>query len=340
MKQVNTEFLNDVPSSSESNSATPKICQKCFPGLDALKEPFSLITHNSEILKQRVRAGSDKTCKNINDQNIFIRQHIFDSCGNYIFCLKCISVAFNIADKRITRLHKIAKELVHESLLEVQKRNLTPLQQQNLILPEDESSVSEYLESLNDEDIVLVANKPNHGLTGKPSNFAKVEAKKQFSAFIDAHSTPSGRPKDSAGAQFYFLANFTHLYPSKKIKDQDSLEEICLLSAFNKAQTLTESQTISAGTMCNWLKECFPQHKLFPHKSDYCDMCAEMIVEKQSKERSISQAKVSNPASVKQLTKELENIKANMIDHEYSECLPSIFRIFGGYREFLGHSLG
>ena len=292
------------------------ICSKCHPGLEALREQFENITHSysTELQRKRSGSGTKYKCRNILKENEFLRNNVFDACGNYVFCFQCILSCFKVGSQRLTRQHKLKQDLIHETLLEVQKSNLKPRQIQHVLTP-DNSAPEKYLKSLSDTDIVLVLNVVTHGLQGRVSNSAKATTKEHFKTFVKNHSTPSGRPTGTPGAKFYYLSNFTHLYPTNKIKDYENLSSICLLSAFNRAQEELERPTISAGTMCTWLKELFRDHKLFPHKSDYCDLCAQQAIQKQSIERSISQAKMNNPTILNSLEKKLDNLKADITDH-------------------------
>jgi len=76
-----------------------------------------------------------------------------------------------------------------------------------------------------------------HGLCGRTSNNAKVEAKEAFLWFIDANSQPNGRQLDSRNPTHYLLPRFkTISLPNKSVKDYHEKVKTSLVCEFNRTQ--------------------------------------------------------------------------------------------------------
>ena len=83
-----------------------------------------------------------------------------------------------------------------------------------------------------------------HGLSGKVSNNAKLDAKMDFLKFVDENSQENGRRFDSKNATHYFLPKFTSVTIPKTSdpKYQEKLQS-SLTGEFNRAQAEMGKQT-------------------------------------------------------------------------------------------------
>ena len=129
-----------------------------------------------------------------------------------------------------------------------------------------------------------------HGLSGKASNNAKLDAKKDFLKFVDDNSQENGRRFDSKNPTHYFLPKFTTITIPKTTdpKYQEKLRT-SLTGEFNQVQTELGKETISDFSAGSWLKIERPKHAIYPHKVDYCDTCASFKIQIQSKQQVINQ---------------------------------------------------
>ena len=111
-----------------------------------------------------------------------------------------------------------------------------------------------------------------HGNSGKPSHFAKKDAKSDFLTFVDANSQPNGRSADSTSATHFFLPKFRTIQtPKKGVSSYDERVQQSLVGVFNQAQMENERQTLSNYSASTWLKSERPKHSIYPHSLDYCD---------------------------------------------------------------------
>ena len=102
-----------------------------------------------------------------------------------------------------------------------------------------------------------------HGLSGKASNNAKLDAKKDFLKFVDDNSQENGRRFDSKNPTHYFLPKFTTITIPKTTdpKYQEKLRT-SLTGEFNRVQTELGKETISDFSARSWLKSERPKHAI------------------------------------------------------------------------------
>ena len=63
--------------------------------------------------------------------------------------------------------------------------------------------------------------------------------------------------------------------PSSGAKNYDEKMTSSLVGEFNRTQRERGRGGCSDGPAWNWLKQDKPKYSLYPHKSDYCDFCAQ-----------------------------------------------------------------
>ena len=128
-----------------------------------------------------------------------------------------------------------------------------------------------------------------HGLSGKVSNNAKLDAKMDFLKFVDENSQENGRRFDSKNATHYFLPKFTSVtIPKTSDPKYEEKLQSSLTGEFNRAQAEMGKQTIPDFSARSWLNSERPKHAVFPQKVDYCDTCASFKVQIQSKQQVIN----------------------------------------------------
>ena len=79
------------------------------------------LTLNNQASPNTPKSKSKKH-RNINQQNTWLLEHIFDSYGNYIYCLSCIKKILGVGGDRLSRLRRIRRQQVNTPVI-LQKRS-------------------------------------------------------------------------------------------------------------------------------------------------------------------------------------------------------------------------
>ena len=91
---------NAFESPSSSILSRSEICLQCKPVLCRYTDVFKGLVHQGSELKRKIAinphpAKSDVThYRDLVRQNEWLRQNMFDSLGNYLYCCACIRAAF------------------------------------------------------------------------------------------------------------------------------------------------------------------------------------------------------------------------------------------------------
>ena len=137
-----------------------------------------------------------------------------------------------------------------------------------------------------------------HGLTGKPSNSSKQEAKASFLEFIDLNSQPNGRQAECHCATHYILPKFKTIQtPKLGVRNYEQRLSQSVVGEFNRVLREQGYSTISNYSASVWLRQERPKHAIYPHQKDYCDTCAKIKKTLQSKRMSMSRPMQSRSAS-------------------------------------------
>ena len=85
----------------------------CRTVLAAHKASFDAMQVSSKTLKKRQRykpASDTRQYRDMNAQNNWLLANVFDSVGNYLYCMTCIVDVLGVNNKRLTRLRKMKTE--------------------------------------------------------------------------------------------------------------------------------------------------------------------------------------------------------------------------------------
>ena len=151
-------------------------------------------------------------------------------------------------------------------------------------------SFSTWWQSLErNEEVTVRYPYQRHGLAGKPSNSSKKDAKAAFLEFVDCNSQPNGRKAESPCATSYLLPKFrTIQIPKDGVRCYQQRLTQSLVGEFNRAQRENGGTTISNYSGSEWLRKERPKHGIYPHKKDYCNTCAKIKHNIESKRMSLT----------------------------------------------------
>ena len=88
---------------SEKGINSDGVCAQCDPVLSRHVSDFKSMMHQGTKLKSRKSINPHPKCGNFTHycdivrQNEWLRSHMFDSLGNYLWCSLCICAAFGIS---------------------------------------------------------------------------------------------------------------------------------------------------------------------------------------------------------------------------------------------------
>ena len=96
----------------ESPSTFPNVCQQCKPVLSRYADMFKEMVHHGSELKRRVANNPHPDFTHYRDlvsQNDWLRENMFDTLGNYLYCGACIRSALGVSKDRLTRQRNIKR---------------------------------------------------------------------------------------------------------------------------------------------------------------------------------------------------------------------------------------
>ena len=199
--------------------------------------------------------------------------------GNYLFCQECITAALQITKQRLARQRSVKRNQYQKPVVEMAKDCVLDEKLESFVLMPDEldTAFAKWWDTLPASHVVRVRYPhERHGLAGRTSNNAKVQVHDDFIRYVDCNSQANGRKSDSYGATHYFLPKFTTMrMPSDGVLHYNEKMATSVVGEFNRTQRESGKMECSNGSAWNWLKQDRPKHALYPHKSDYCDFCAE-----------------------------------------------------------------
>lgn len=273
--------------------------------------------------------------------------------GSVVCITKDVFIKWSMSYERVVKpvnapltfdVAKFVDSLSEEQLIEVRCQANTKimshrefeadksLHEEDVILPDDVIvSTKAYLASLQPTDMVTVLVAVRHGLAGKESNRALKEAKESFMRFVKEHRQPTGRTLQSDGryhgAEFYLNSNFMAIKQQTGNNRKQLPASQVLSSAFNAA--ISPSRSLGDTTIMRWFRSEFnigSQHghtKLFPHKSDACSRCEELLQDMRSVEASLRKHKlhVEDAGSLQRLTAvrelevQLQELHSELMEH-------------------------
>ena len=119
----------DGESFSDHSTYLPNVCTEevFIPVLSHYKQTFQgLVQQGSELKKRKGKSPYPKrddiaSYKELNKQNEWLRQNVFDAMDNYLFCAACLKNAFQISYQRLSRQRKIKQQESQQPLIAMTK---------------------------------------------------------------------------------------------------------------------------------------------------------------------------------------------------------------------------
>jgi hypothetical protein len=247
---------------------------------------------------------------------------LFDTRGNPMHEGECVKRLFGIGRTRFASVHDKAK--VKHTVTVVRRDEVTEVDQRTgrVIAPPNarlhDGGIA-WFANLEPHDPVELRIRRGHGLEGRPSNNAKPpDVLEDFREFVNANSAPNGRRPGTGHAEYYFAAHFSSVDRSYATTPKPG--HYSLLEEFNKAQRAAgkESGMIGATTLARWLARFFSKHALCPHKSDYCDTCAEFAVQLHSAIKTLQRYRAggtNNPAAAAEVERGIQRLRDARAEH-------------------------
>ena len=307
-------------SSTSRDSRDSDVCCKCYPVLSRYKETFQGLVHQGSELKRRKHTNpypkrSDmQHYRDMNAQNAWLRNHMFDGLGNYLFCARCIRATFRVSPQRLSRQRAVKRAQSESPTRELTK---TEVEQQNLgayvLMPQGcDQSFMKWWRSLPPTTNVTVRYPhERHGNCGRVSNSAKTSVMNDFLTFVDQNSQPNGRSADSYGPTHYFLSKFTTIQtPKQGVCNYSERAQRSVVAEFNRAQRMAGKEGCSNASASNWLHKQRPKVAICPHKQDYCDFCAKNNASIHAKRTTLNRIRQSGSASTEDQKKLEDDIAA------------------------------
>lgn len=129
---LNASFSDDqMPGpSSELSGEKSKVCLKCVTVLSRWQDTFkSFVKQGSELKKRKAinpypKRSDIPPYRDLNAQNEWLRNNVFDAMGNYLFCAKCVCAAFHVSPQRIARQRAIKQNQFQSPTKELSKAHV------------------------------------------------------------------------------------------------------------------------------------------------------------------------------------------------------------------------
>lgn len=224
-------------------------CAKCQPALERYVGIFKGMVHQGSARKRRKRLNPRPKRPNaipyrdLKHQNEWLRENLFDSKGNYLFCRSCICATFEVSPGRLARQRTIKRKQSTDPLKDMSKAEVEDQRLGDyVVMPTAvDSSFKAWWRSLQPSHIVSIRYPhARHGNAGQTAHSAKTSVMESFLQFVDVNSQPNGRSEDSTGPTFYFLPKFTTIQKLKAgISHFRERLTRSLVGEFNRAQRET-----------------------------------------------------------------------------------------------------
>jgi len=153
----------------ESKNINSSSCA-CQETLGKFADNFKSMLHTGPKLVNRASIQRPKTAnkkyRDINQQNKWLLENVFDSYGNYTFCFSCIKNILDVGGKRLHRLRGIKRQQASAPTIRVRKDQVSTEQTCNVVPPATVTNVLGWWASLENSSIIELHNPP------KPSFFS------------------------------------------------------------------------------------------------------------------------------------------------------------------------
>ena len=214
----------EQPGPSGANSSAPgassSVCAKCRPILSRYSDIFKGLIHQGSELKKRKRLNPHPKLPDtthycdLNRQNDWIRENLFDPMGNHLYCSPCICSSLGVSRQRLARQRAIKRKQSQEPLRDMTKAEVEDKRvSEYVVMPASlDIAFKEWWHTLEPSHTVMVRYPhERHGNAGRKSNSSKDSVMEDFLTFVDANSQPNGRSADSSGPTYYFISKFSTL---------------------------------------------------------------------------------------------------------------------------------
>lgn len=259
------------------NEKTKSPSCTCQTTLGKFADTFKNMFRNNLTSTQKPKTINRK------QQNRWLLDNVFDSYGNYNFCISCIMRILNVSNRRLHRLRRIKRQEAETLTIKIRKDQVLSEQLCDIVPPDRETNILVWWKSLEDSSMVELRSFPK--LHRGKSNNTKEDLLPRFLSFVDNNSQPNGRRIGSHGPLWFFNSKFNRINaPSAGETDKpENWKRRSLVYEFNK--TLEDNKSsISNGTAKKWLKAYRPKHAICPRKTDYCEICFECQEQKRRHE--------------------------------------------------------
>ena len=220
--------------------------------------------------------------------------------------------ALQISKQRLSRQRNIKRKQYQTPITSIPKEKVVADRLESfVVMPEQQDcAFSKWWETIPaDHDVNVRYSYERHGNAGKVSHNAKMQVLDDFLQFVELNSQPNGRSADSHGVTHFFLSKFTTIrMPSRGAKNYDEKMKSSLVGEFNHTQKERGRGGCSDGSTWNWLKQDKPKYSLYPHKSDYCDFCAQRNEEINQQRTTLNRIRQTGSSS-EEYQKAIEEIK-------------------------------
>lgn len=321
-----TRVLRRSLEEASSSSADTSVCPQCAPVLSRYSDTFKGLVHQGSDLKRKKAVNPhpkrvDLThYRDIVKQNDWLRQNVFDSLGNYLYCCTCICAAFGVSKDRLTRQRNVKRKQSQDPLVDMPKSEVEEKRLGDFVVmpPNVEASYKTWWRGLLPTCIVKVRYPhERHGNAGRVSNSAKVTTREQFLEFVDLNTQPNGRSADSSGPTMYFIPKFSTIQtPKRTVPHYEERVSRSVVGEFNRIQREMGRKEISNGSSHNWLKTFRSKVGICPHQEDYCDTCSKSKAAISAKQTTINRLKQSAQASPEEIMKLEDEIKSIRQENE------------------------
>lgn len=122
-------------------------------------------------------------------QNEWLRQHLFDAVGNYLYCQRCIRSCFGISSDRLFRQRTIVRSKLNNPIVNMTKAEVVKQRLSEYVIMPDGivMSFSRWWRSVEETaELEVRFTHERHGNAGKTSNHAKSSVKEEFLQYLVA----------------------------------------------------------------------------------------------------------------------------------------------------------
>ncbi len=209
---LNSSLEEDEPQPGQngagpSGASSRGVCVKCRPILSRYSDIFKGLVHQGSELKKKKHLNPHPKrpemthYRDVKRQNDWLREHVFDPMGNYLYCCPCIRASFGVSGQRLARQRNIKRKQSQEPLRDMSKAEVEEERvSEYVVMPASlDMAFKEWWRSLQPSHTVMVRYPhERHGNAGRKSNASKTSVMEDFLEFIDVNSQPNGRSADSS----------------------------------------------------------------------------------------------------------------------------------------------